>query len=105
MPYRDAVVRVSIGQVRSRFRPVDYRKLQSVRLEHAGVACDVGLVIGDGWGVVARRRWMICPRCDGRVKVLGVVAGVGWACATCAGWRSRNRKVRAPVVSTETASD
>ena len=95
MTYRSDVPRVSLAQARARFLPRTWRRLQTVRLEHAGVACEVELVTTQGTGAVRGvRKWFACPRCRGRSMVLGFVEAKGWCCPSpsCGGWRSRNRR-------------
>ena len=92
MPYRDAVTRVSIAQLRAQFKPRAFRTLTSVRLDVGGVVMDAMLVNDVGAGFVkGLRRWFVCPRCQRRANVLGMVASLGWVCPRCGGWRSRNR--------------
>ncbi len=91
MTYRDAVPRVWIAKVRGQFTPRAFRAMASVRLELVGVVGEVAIVHEPGTGVVGRARpWFACPRCGRRANVVGALAGVGWVCATCGGWRSRN---------------
>lgn len=91
--YRDAVARFTIAQVRQAYPPRVYRTLTRVRLDHEGVVAEVAIERIDTPGCIAgSRRWFRCPRCEGRVNVLGVVEGLGWVCRTCGGWRSRNRR-------------
>lgn len=92
MPYRDAITRVSIAQLRAQFKPRAFRALTSVRLDVGGMVMDATLVDDAGAGFVkGARRWFECPRCRRRVNVLGAVNGVGWVCLRCGRWRSRNR--------------
>lgn len=91
MTYRDAVPRLSIAQVRTRFLPRVFRQLQHVEIEHAGVVYAVGLIDVVGQGPVRTVRRMACPRCKRAVVVLGHVESLGWVCRGCGGWRSRNR--------------
>lgn len=92
--YRDDVTRVSIAQVRTRFPRRIWKTLSTVLLEHDGVACEVSLAMSEGTGATGgnAQRWLLCPRCRGRARVLGCVAGVGWSCPACGGWRSRGRR-------------
>ncbi len=91
--YRDAVARFTIAQVRQAYPPRVYRTLTRVRLDYGGVVADVAIEKIDTPGCIAgARRWFRCPRCGGRVNVLGVVDGLGWVCRVCGGWRSRNRR-------------
>lgn len=90
--YRDAVARCSIAQIRMSFPPRVYRALRTVHLEHQGAVCDARIESQATPGCIAgARRWFVCPCCGQRANVLGVVAGMGWSCRRCAGWRSRNR--------------
>jgi hypothetical protein len=92
MPRREDTPRVSIAQVRTRFKPSTYRALTRVTLDHAGVACEVELVVVPAHGSVrAPQRRLVCPRCSRAVLVLGVVEGKGWVCVACGCWRSRDR--------------
>lgn len=92
MPYRDAVPRISIAQLRAQFTPRAFRALVSTTVSVDGVAAEVALVYDLGAGFVrGPRRWFACPRCRRRANVLGAVEGLGWVCARCGGWRSRNR--------------
>jgi hypothetical protein len=102
MPYRDDIPRVSIAQLRAQFTPRRFRALVSARLSVGGVEGVVALVDGDGQGFVSSaRRWMLCPRCERQVNVVGAVAGLGWVCARCGGWRSRNRALQSGDVVDE----
>lgn len=92
MPTREDTPRVSIATLRAQFKPAAYRILASVQLEHGGVACKVALTTIPAHGSVkAPQRRMVCPRCERAVLVLGVVEGLGWVCARCGRWRSRDR--------------
>lgn len=92
MPYRDAVMRVSIAQLRAQFAPRRFRALESVRLDVGGMVMEAKLVDDVGAGFVkGARRWFECPRCQRRVNVLGAIEGLGWVCLRCGAWRSRNR--------------
>lgn len=94
--YRDTVPRISIAQVRMRFKPRAYSQLRTVRLEHEGVSADVEIVRIEAPGVRGGvRSFFRCVRkdCGRRANVLGLVPDVGWACATCGRWRGRNRRV------------
>lgn len=91
MPYRDAVRRVSIAQLRAQFTPRRFRTLDRVSLAVEGQETFVSVVTEVGTGQVnGPRRWLVCPRCMRRVNVVGLVEGVGWACRGCGRWRSRN---------------
>lgn len=93
MPYRDAVTRVSIAQLRAQFAPRRFRALESVRLDVGGMVMEAKLVDDVGVGFVkGTRRWFECPRCQRRVNVLGAIEGLGWVCLRCGAWRSRNRR-------------
>lgn len=93
MPYRDAVTRVSIAQLRAQFKPRAFRALATVRIDVGGAVMEAKLVDDVGVGFVkGTRRWFECPRCNRRVNVLGIVEGVGWVCPKCDGWRSRNQR-------------
>ena len=81
MPYRDAVTRVSIAQLRAQFKPRAFRALATVRIDVGGAVMEAKLVDDVGVGFVkGTRRWFECPRCQRRVNVLGIVEGVGWVC-------------------------
>lgn len=91
-PTREDTPRVSIAALRAQFKPSTYRALTSVRLEHGGVACEVALATVPAHGSVrGEQRRLVCPRCARPVLVLGVVEGLGWVCASCGRWRSRDR--------------
>ena len=91
MPYRDAVPRISIAQLRAQFTPRAFRALVTATLGVDGIAAEVTLVDDRGAGFVCGpRRWFECPRCRRRANVLGAVEGMDWVCARCGGWRSRN---------------
>ena len=92
MTYRDAVPRLSIAQVRTRFLPRVFRQLDRIEVEHAGQASVVNLLNVRGQGPVRTVRRMACPRCERAAVVLGHVESLGWVCRGCGGWRSRNRR-------------
>lgn len=95
MPYRDAVRRISIAQLRAQFTPRAFRTLSVATLTVDGITSDVGVVDDMGAGFVhGHRRWFECPRCRRRANVLGAVEGLGWVCPPCGGWRSRNASPR-----------
>lgn len=93
--YRDTVTRVTLAEIRLRFKPRVYASVRSVQLEHDGITANVELVrVADRTVPSGMRRFFRCPRCGrARANVLGAVPGVGWACAVCGGWRGRNRRV------------
>lgn len=92
--YRDTITRCSLAQLRASYAPRAYRALSRVRLECAGMACEVEIVRSGTPGcLAAERRWFLCPRCGERAAVLGCIEELGWACRKCWGWRSRNRRV------------
>lgn len=90
--YRDQVVRVSIRDIRMRYRPKEFSALKSVVLEHAGVTARVYIVkmpapsCRGGY-----RRWIRCPSCGECVNLVGLVPGADWGCAACRRWRGRSR--------------
>lgn len=87
------VARCSLAHVRRSFPPRAYRQLTRVRLEHAGVACDVAIESLPTPGCIrGARRWFVCPRCQRRAGVLGCVGGLGWVCRTCGRWRTRGSR-------------
>jgi hypothetical protein len=92
MPYRDQVVRVTLGQLRGLYPPRRFRELRQVELSHAGSSTLAEIVTVGGVGCISRqRRWLRCPRCGRLVTVVGHLAE-SWGCRSCLGWRSRNRR-------------
>ena len=90
--YRDLVPRVSLRDIRLRYKPSVFKKLDQVHLEYAGVETDVSLVRVNlptvfGGSRVALR----CPSCGRSTYVVGCVPGIGWQCAGCSGWRGRDK--------------
>jgi hypothetical protein len=91
--YRDTVTRCSLAQLRASYSPRAYRALTTVRLECAGLECEVEIVRrGTPGCLAAERRWFVCPRCGEPAAVLGCVEEFGWGCRACCGWRSRNQR-------------
>jgi hypothetical protein len=88
------------------FRPRDFRQRESVVVEAAGVRTALKIVrepsVGAHGGM---RRWILCPRCNRRTFVVGLVTTgstcePAWACARadCGAWRSRKKmKLRTPA--------
>jgi hypothetical protein len=105
--YRDSVMtRVSLPAIRSMFRPRDFRERTSVDLVAAGVRATVRIVREPSVGAHGgARRWILCPRCQRRTIVVGLVTSAGtsepaWACARadCGAWRSRKKlRLRRPA--------
>lgn len=94
--YRDDLVRVSIAQLRARFTPQRFRGLSTVQLENAGHLVEVRIVqqpCPTAHG--GTRRWLLCPRCDGRAQTVGCHPELGWACPALGcvgGWKGRTRR-------------
>jgi hypothetical protein len=92
--YRDQVVRVSLADIRMRFTKRAFAEMNAVVLSAEGFTATVD-VVKTPWNCQGgQRRWLRCASCGALVNVLGVVPGVGWRCATCGGWRGRNRQER-----------
>lgn len=99
-PYRDAVTRISIRQIRAQFAPKKFATLEEV-LVKAGDASTVVKIarVPSTTAHGGMRRWLLCPRCGSQTSVVGLISGAAgctsWACFGCAAWTSR-RINRAP---------
>jgi len=100
--YRDEVATISLAQLRGRFAPRVFRKLQSVTLSHGPESHVVVLDRIRGHGCISGNQVaMRCPRCAAHVMTLGFTY-LGLACRRCVPWRARGYRVslraRAPHV-------
>ena len=92
--YRDQVARISLADLRMRFKRKEFEAVKSVVLQHLGYAAEIHVVkkpaptCRGGY-----RRYLQCPHCNALVHVIGVVPGLGVACSACSGWRGRNHPV------------
>lgn len=93
-PYRDAVARISLRQVRAQFSPRAFAALEEV-LVQAGAASTVVKIanVPSSSAHGGRRRWMLCPNCSRQTSVIGLVHRSDgcetWACFRYAAWKSR----------------
>lgn len=95
-PYRDAVTRISLRQVRAQFSPREFAVLKDV-LVRAGSASTLVKItsVPSSSAHGGRRRWMLCPNpiCSRQTSVIGLVRHADgseiWACFRCAAWKSR----------------
>lgn len=93
-PYRDAVTRISIRQIRAQFAPKKFATLEEV-LVKAGDASTVVKIarVPSTTAHGGMRRWLLCPRCGSQTSVVGLIGGSAgdacWACYGCAAWASR----------------
>ena len=96
--YVDEPIRIRLPQVRARFRPSEFERLSAVRIVVGEHVCSVKIASVNGPGCFgARRRWMICPRCERRTSVILFDAMSRWfGCRRCLRYRSRPSAVPAP---------
>jgi hypothetical protein len=94
--YRDDVVRISIRELRGRFKRRTFDQLETVTVHHGPVAATVSITRAAApTAIGGSRRALVCPRCGRATSAIGVVPvvdGYGyWACAhrSCGNWKSR----------------
>lgn len=93
-PYRDAVTRMSMRQLRAQFSPRAFAELDQIVVQAGGAAATVKIVsVAAPSARGGRRRWLVCPHCFRHTSVVGLVPAVDgadkWACFQCARWKSR----------------
>jgi len=102
--YRDTVPRLTLADVRGRYKPAVFNTLELVAVEAGGFRADIKIVkTAHPTCIGGYRRVFECPSCGRRALTVGCVDGLGWRCPArdCGGWRGRNRT--SPPSQRETA--